>query len=123
MKHYSKQREAILLAVKSTDIHPTAFEIYKSVKGIIPNISLGTVYRNLSDLVKSGEIISLSVGDGTEHYDGDISAHLHLHCKKCGKIVDVPMKHSFAAKLAMENGFITESEIHIVYGLCNDCIQ
>ena len=50
MKNYSRQREAILEVLRSTDTHPTANWIYTEVKKTIPNISLGTVYRNLKCL-------------------------------------------------------------------------
>jgi Fur family peroxide stress response transcriptional regulator len=52
----SKQREAILRILQSTDIHPTADWIYMEVKKVIPNISLGTVYRNLNLLRDEGLI-------------------------------------------------------------------
>ena len=88
MKNYSKQREAILNALRSTDTHPTAAQVYAMVKKELPNISLGTVYRNLDALTQSGDILGISVGDGNTHFDGDSSHHLHLHCNKCGKISD-----------------------------------
>ena len=81
MKNYSRQREVILNVIRSTNTHPTASWIYNKSREQLPNISLGTVYRNLSGLVQSGDILSINVGDGQEHYDGDISAHLHLHCE------------------------------------------
>ena len=62
MKNYSRQREAILNVISSTHTHPTADWIYNETRKIIPNLSLGTVYRNLSALKKSGEISSVDVG-------------------------------------------------------------
>lgn len=60
--------------------HPTADDVYASVKLILPNISLGTVYRNLSFLVEQGEVLSLKLGDGKEHFDGTQNPlPLHLH--------------------------------------------
>ena len=88
MANYSKQREAILNELQNRCDHPTATQVYEGVKKVIPNISLGTVYRNLASLVESGEILSVAVGDGKEHFDGDKSFHLHLHCKCCGAIID-----------------------------------
>ena len=83
MKNYSKQREAIKHELSKRRDHPTAAQIYESVRNTVPNISLGTVYRNLSELSESGEILCINVGDDREHYDFDNSVHLHLHCKKC----------------------------------------
>ena len=121
MKHYSKQRETILYVLRSTDTHPTANWIYNEVKQLIPNISLGTVYRNLSALAAAGEILSLNVGDGFEHFDGDISPHVHLHCKTCGKIHDIRLKKDIIADLADEHGFSAETSIYVAYGICNNC--
>ena len=73
MKNFSRQREEIIRVIRSTDTHPTAAWVYSKVKEAIPTISLGTVYRNLAALSVSGEILSLSVGDGFEHFDGNLA--------------------------------------------------
>ena len=49
---FSKQRELILNVVKENSVHPTADFIYEYLKKDNPNLSLGTVYRNLSQLVE-----------------------------------------------------------------------
>ncbi len=121
MKHYSRQRETILEVLRSTDTHPTANWIYEKVKEQIPNISLGTVYRNLSALSQSGEILSLNLGDGFEHFDGNITPHLHLNCKACGNIYDIMLNTDIIADLANLNGFTTENSIYVGYGICENC--
>ncbi|MBQ1935230.1 MAG: transcriptional repressor, partial [Clostridia bacterium] len=47
---HSKQRDAIVQVLKNTKSHPTADWVYEEVRKQIPNISLGTVYRNLAKL-------------------------------------------------------------------------
>ena len=121
MKNYSKQREAILEVLRCTDTHPTANWIYEQVREIIPNISLGTVYRNLSELSRNGDILSLSVGDGFEHFDYDTSPHAHLHCKACGCIVDAKLENDPLAKLSKKMGFTPETTIYVAYGICQNC--
>lgn len=121
MKNYSKQREAILNVLRSTNSHPTATFVYEKVREIIPNISLGTVYRNLDALSKSGDIANLSVGDGFEHYDADISHHAHLHCRCCGEILDACIKNDILSDIAIENGFVPESSMYVVNGICKKC--
>ena len=121
MKNYSKQREAIKKALMESHSHPTAKQIYEKVRKELPNISLGTVYRNLAALSTEGDILSFAVGDGFEHFDGDISPHLHLHCRKCGATHDVPIKSDVVAKAAKENGFLADSEVYVVYGICSHC--
>ncbi len=121
MKNYSRQREAILDVLRSTDTHPTAAWIYERVRERIPNISLGTVYRNLSALSQSGEILSINVGDGQEHYDGDNSSHIHLHCRCCGSINDLELMNDPLKNLADELGFKSETSVYLIYGACKNC--
>lgn len=71
---YSRQRESIKACLMSRKDHPTADALYTSIREQFPNISLGTVYRNLNLLVELGEIRKLSCGDGTV-----ISIMIHPH--------------------------------------------
>ena len=121
MKNYSRQREAILQVLRSTDTHPTAAEVYERVRELIPNISLGTVYRNLSELSRNGDILSLNVGDGHEHFDYDTTPHAHLHCKACGCITDAKLETDPLAKLSKKMGFTPETTIYVAYGICQNC--
>ena len=121
MRNYSKQREAILTVLRKTDTHPTANWIYEQVREIIPNISLGTVYRNLSQLCRNGDIISLNVGDGFEHFDYDTTPHAHLHCKECGCIHDARLECDPLAELSKKMGFMPDTTIYVAYGICQNC--
>ena len=121
MKNYSRQREAVLSVIRSTDTHPTADWIYEEARKIIPNISLGTVYRNLTELKNSGDIISVDVGDGKEHFDRDISPHLHLSCKNCGKITDVALSDDPFKNYYGKEGFIPENCRYVISGICEAC--
>ncbi|MBE6728561.1 MAG: transcriptional repressor [Ruminococcaceae bacterium] len=121
MKNYSKQREAIMEVLRSTTTHPTAQWIYEEVRKQLPKISLGTVYRNLSALSAEGDILNISVGDGFEHFDGDNSPHLHLHCRCCGKIVDANLSKHTPRNIALKNGFTPETELYVITGVCKNC--
>ena len=68
---YSRQREAVKEYLKSTYSHPTADEVYQEIRNVYPNISLGTVYRNLNLLVEQGEAIKLTTEGGKDHFDGN----------------------------------------------------
>ena len=111
MKNFSRQREAILNVLHSTDVHPTAGWVYERVRETIPNISLGTVYRNLAELTRSGEILSLSVGDG----------YAHLHCRICGSIEDAELESDSLADAARCRGFTPDTSVYIAYGVCAEC--
>ncbi len=121
MKNYSRQREAILEVLRSTDTHPTANWIYTKVREVIPNISLGTVYRNLSALSKSGDILSINVGDGFEHFDGDIRPHAHLHCQSCDCITDAKLNSDPLSEIAAKHNFTPRLSVYVVYGICEKC--
>lgn len=84
----SKQRDAIIAELKSRYDHPTAMELFLSVREKIPNLSLGTLYRNLSQLEECGQIIKIPDGS-TDRFDGNPTPHAHFKCNCCSKVYDV----------------------------------
>ena len=87
---YSKQRETILQAVRDNKIHPTADQVYKLVRKENPTISLGTVYRDLNQLVEAQEILRLRISGSKDRFDADTSEHYHFLCTKCACFKDIP---------------------------------
>jgi len=85
----SRQRDVILRELKNVTSHPTASEIYEMVRVEIPNISLGTVYRNLEQLVDHGSIQKLEISGKQARFDGNPEMHTHLRCAGCNKVIDV----------------------------------
>lgn len=84
----SRQRDAILNNLKSRYDHPTAMDLFLSVREEIPNLSLGTLYRNLSQLEESGMIIKIQ--DGTvDRFDGNPAPHAHFKCQICKSVYDL----------------------------------
>ena len=123
VKRFSKQRNCIMRVLSGTTSHPTANWIYDKVREEIPNISLGTVYRNLSTLSNDGDILRLTVGDGTEHYDACIKPHYHLWCKNCGGVYDIKVSYLDDLDLKAEKHSDVEIDCHRVmfYGTCSQC--
>ena len=119
---YSKQRELITENIKGRKDHPTADMIYGSCREIDPNISLGTVYRNLKQLTDEGVIITLETVDKKLHYDGDISRHSHFICEDCGRIIDL-FKPAKQPDELEELGLQLTGEKCIYYGKCDKCLQ
>lgn len=122
---YSRQRESIKACLMARHDHPTADAIYASIREEFPNISLGTVYRNLNLLVELGEIQKLRCGDGADHFDADTRPHYHFMCRECGCIEDLPMEISQKINdLAQEHvhGKI-DSHITYFYGVCENCMK
>ena len=117
----SHQRDAILAYLRSQRAHRSATQVYDAVREEIPNISLGTVYRNLAGLTADGAVLKIDVGDGFEHFDGDISPHLHLYCRKCEKIFDQKLKSDYIKNVARESGFSTDTTVYVAHGICKNC--
>ena len=103
--------------------HPTAETIYQNIKKEFPNISLGTVYRNLSLLEEIGEIIKISTGVGPDHYDYNTAPHYHFICRGCGRVMDIDL--DFADELMTQVQESTDLAIESCSvsftGLCPDC--
>lgn len=117
---YSSRREAILEVLKNTKEHPDADAVYEKVREKIPNVSLGTVYRNLRELGELGELNTLETEDGSTHFDADTSRHAHFVCKGCGKIGDL-FGYADVATALEHAGYKVESVKTVVYGLCPEC--
>ena len=109
---YSRQRESIKHYLMTTKEHPTADTVYMHVKKEFPNISLGTVYRNLNLLTDIGEAVKISTPNGGDRFDGRLEPHNHFK-----SIEEVN-------RLAAENfdGIIQSSSM-LFYGECSDCIK
>ena len=119
MMRHSLQRDTIKNVVCSTTCHPTADWVYNEVRKLIPNISLGTIYRNLSQLSDNSSIRTIQDGSVTR-YDGNIIPHHHLKCIKCGEIKDINI-HNLNLKEKIKSKFdFDPSDIEItVIGKCN----
>ncbi len=89
IQRFSKKRQAIYDCLRGTTSHPTADWIYHQLHADFPDLSLGTVYRNLSQLKNAGLIQSVGVVAGQERFDANISPHTHLICKGCGTVRDL----------------------------------
>ena len=122
IKH-SKQRDAILSFLMTRKDHPTADVVYSHLRETYPNISLGTVYRNLTLLSDLGEITRLRPGDGVDHFDADTSPHYHFLCSKCGAVIDLKMDNIDYINQLADVGFDGQIAGHITYfyGLCPKC--
>lgn len=85
----TKQRQIILEELRAVTSHPTADEMYEMVRRRLPNVSLGTVYRNLEILTESGVVQKIDIGGTKKRFDGNVDVHYHLRCLVCGRVDDV----------------------------------
>lgn len=123
MIKYSRQRESIKNFLATRYDHPTAETVYTNIRLEYPNISLGTVYRNLSLLSELGEIQKISTGAGPDRFDGNPAPHYHFFCRKCKSVLDLQMENIDHINLLAEHSFDGTIEGHIThfYGLCPKC--
>ncbi|MDR0623048.1 MAG: transcriptional repressor [Treponema sp.] len=145
-KKHSDKRDAILKVIQSTTEHPSAQWVYDKLKPHIPNLSLGTVYRNINIFLHEGLVMSVGVVDGEERFDGIVEPHPHLVCSRCGRVMDIPYPETHIAQAAgltglrppvsgeadrqvpakfpdnpESGGFIVDYRKTVFYGLCGDC--
>ena len=119
----TKQRRVILEELCSVTTHPTADDMYEMVRKHLPNISLGTVYRNLEILSESGVIQKLDVSGSKKRFDGNVATHSHLRCKGCGRVEDVdfePEADLVSAVAPFTDYQILKHRLEFV-GMCPDC--
>lgn len=123
MSRNSKQRQAIARVLMNTKCHPTADWVYEQVRKEIPNVSLGTVYRNLKMMKDQGQILELGLAGALSRFDGNPQNHYHFRCDRCGRVYDIdePIDSSMDERVAMSTGFTVLNHRLEFRGLCNDC--
>ena len=120
---YSKQRELVLQTVEALCDHPTAEEIYEKTVPECPNISLGTVYRNLNSLVDAGLVRRVSIPGKADRFDHTLCWHSHLYCNACGNVVDAEVDEKQVMKLVRRQKGVVQDCAVVLFGLCEDCAR
>ena len=125
MKRKTIQRALTLRAVQTMQSHPTADEVYETVSAEHPNISRGTVYRNLNQLSEDGEIREMEVPGGADRFDHCCHAHYHVRCLTCGRVFDVDMDYipDLANSIKDNHGFQFSGYDLMFKGICPACLQ
>ncbi len=121
----SAKREAVLSLLRSVDCHPTAEWLHERLRREYPDLSLGTVYRNLRQLEDEGLIMTVGVVDGQERFDGNISDHAHFVCERCGAVTDLELKgdDGLAARAKRELGVRVDRRDVKLRGICENCLK
>ena len=126
VRRHSKKREAILKAIQSTDCHPSAEWVYQTLKPEHPDLSLGTVYRNLVFFQQQGIIKSVGVVNGQERFDRTVASHSHFVCSHCNAVIDL---HGLNTVQDLEDTVKQQYEFDvqrhelIFFGTCKSCMQ
>ncbi|MGI6007212.1 MAG: Fur family transcriptional regulator [Ruminococcus sp.] len=122
---YSRQRESIKEFLMTRKDHPTADTIYENIRMIYPNVSLGTIYRNLSLLENIGDICRITVENGPDRFDSNTNHHHHFICRRCHSVTDLEMENIDYIKEVASQNFdgVIERYVTNFYGLCKDCAK
>ena len=122
-KRYSKKREAILQCIRSTKTHPSAEWVYGQLKANHPELSLGTVYRNISLFRKEGVVTCVGTVNGVERFDGDCHPHAHFICERCDAVIDVETNFypDLDLKLEEDTGVTVTRHELAFRGICPNC--
>ncbi len=119
----TQQRTVILEALRAVKSHPTADELFGMVRKKLPNISLGTVYRNLETLSSKGIIRKLDSGGLPMRYDGMVEEHSHIRCERCGKLADLTLDPGIALRdeaARLTDYTVTGCSLEF-RGFCSEC--
>ena len=121
-----RKRNAIYECLMASKAHPSAETIYTQLKTDIPDLSLGTVYRNLNYFKEQGKSISVATVHGVERFDGNTKPHVHFICNDCAAVIDleemlVPQALTTAAERSV-GGKIAECQLSFT-GTCKNCIK
>lgn len=124
-KHFRK-RDAILTYLQQTKAHPSAEMLFAQLKPEIPDLSLGTVYRNLTLFKKQGLAMSVATVSGVERFDGNTAPHVHFICNDCEAVIDLEqmeIPQALAETAARcSGGTVTGCQLSFT-GICRNCIQ
>ena len=117
----TKQKTLILSAVQGTKIHPTAEQVHAMITDVAPNLSLGTVYRNLAEM---GIIRRIPVINSPDRFDGDLTPHYHISCTECGRFCDffeIDYDAELDRTIESRSGFSIAKHETVFYGKCPEC--
>lgn len=117
------QRTLVLGALRELN-HPNADEIYDKIVKTKPNISRGTVYRNLNLLADNHEILRITVSGGADRFDANIHDHCHFLCTECLKIFDIDAEFptGLLSNIKNSNGYFVDGYDIIYKGTCQNCM-
>ena len=120
--NFSSKREAIFKTIAQTKSHPSAKWVYEQLKDEIPNLSLGTVYRNIALFKEQGKVIVVANVDGEERIDADVTDHAHFVCECCSCVYDLEnSEQSPLEKELTQNGFEIKRKNVVFYGIFKKC--
>jgi Fe2+ or Zn2+ uptake regulation protein len=123
VRRKTRQKEIALRILEGTNKHPTADWIYEQARKLVPQISKGTVYRNLAVLLEEGKISKLDLKGAVSRYEIKQKAHYHFRCEQCGQVIDLecPVRVDINRMMQKETGLKIFSHQLEFRGICREC--
>ena len=121
---FTNQRYLVYKAMVEARDHPSAEMVWRRVRGEAPAISLDTVYRTLAALEARGLVTRVPAGGDEGRFDGDVTAHHHVVCLRCGAIDDFTMPGAGLNDLpptVAAWGRVRDAQV-LVRGICRNCL-
>ena len=122
MRRHSRKRDAILNCIRQSRVHPSAEWIYAQLKPEHPDLSLGTVYRNLALFRESGEVVCVATVRGADRLDACTEPHAHFICEQCGAVLDIDVpQDDLRSDLETRYGVRVRRSELLFRGVCSAC--
>ena len=121
-----RKRNAILQYLQNTKSHPSAETVYADLKQQIPDLSMGTVYRNLNLFRQQGLASVIATVHGVERFDANTDPHVHFICSGCDSVIDLmqmQIPQSLCSQAASHSGGKVEQCSLSFTGLCCQCAK
>jgi Fe2+ or Zn2+ uptake regulation protein len=124
IRRKTKQRDAILSALKSAKRPLTRIELWELARKKSPRLGFATVNRAVNALLEESEIVQMDYpGQPTRIEPRTLDEHPHLLCVHCKKSFNLDISMPEIGKLPeVPEGKITGYEV-IYFGTCKDCLK
>lgn len=122
-RNRTRQRTRLIEVLRESDAHPTAAQLYEALLPEFPQLSLGTVYRNLEVLKAEGKLDEVPTRGPALRYDGNLEPHHHFVCEGCGTIQDIALREPRALRAGLRRKYRLRARgLRVTfYGLCEEC--
>lgn len=119
-----RKRNAILTCLQGTTLHPSAEMVHEMLQVDHPDISLATVYRNLTHFKNQGLVVSVATVHGVERFDANTEPHVHFICSGCDAVIDlhqIEVPQSLTGDVEQSSGCHVDGCQLTFTGLCKKC--
>jgi Fur family peroxide stress response transcriptional regulator len=117
------QRTTIYRALLETDEHPSAEAVFRTVRAVLPSISLDTVNRTLLTLSKMGVAFVVEGSGDAKRFDANLETHQHFRCLRCKRIIDFQHEpfNGIDVPRKLRDRFVVLRKTVYLEGFCDRC--